>query len=108
MPASPPRYSRGRAKLAAAVEVLATGEVDVRWRLHGAYLHLVGAVGSNLPTDIRTRLDSILQRLTARKHRKFPELVGRLSATLLGMRTKTGAAIAKEIVSLEADLRLRR
>jgi hypothetical protein len=106
--ASPPSYVRGRAKLAAAVEVLATGGGDVRWRLHGAYLHLVGAVGSNLPTDIRTRLESILKKLTARKHRKSPELVGRLSATLNGMRIKTGAAIAKEIVSLEADLRLRR
>jgi len=98
-------YYRARAKLSAAVIVLATGEGDVRWRLHGAYLHLVGAMTSDLPAEIRKRLLRLQQRLTSKKP-KHPG-VGRLSATLYRMRLKTGVALAKEIVSIEFDLRIR-
>ena len=81
---------------------------DVRTRLFGAHFHLVGALASELPDDIRARIEGVLQKLTARKHPRSPELVGPLSATLHRMRTKTGAAIAREIVSLEFELRLRK
>src|SRR5262245_38274354 len=96
-------YIRARAKLSAAVIKLATGEGDVRWRLQSAYLDLVGTLASELPADLRKRLLRVQQRLTAKKS-KYP-WVAALPATLQRMRLKTGAGLAKEIISIEFDLR---
>ncbi len=96
----------GRVQLTQAVNALAVGPGNVRFRLLSAFYYLAQVNGTRLPKDIRTDFQWVMSMLTRRQPRFQGPVVyeSKVEASLASMRDTTGAKIAKRIVYMAARL----
>jgi hypothetical protein len=98
------RLSYAYTKFSEAVSELTVGEGDVRSRLYDAYLFLCRVALSDLPEELRNDFKWICDQLT--KYEPFYDRQSRLQATLLRIKNRTGAKIARRIVALRDQIRI--
>lgn len=93
-------------KLGIAIDVMTTGEGDIKSRLRKAFRHISAVREDDFPDELKKDWKSIMNRLTKRESKfKGSEIdEGSFKTTMHGMHKKTAVQIAKNIVDLHIRL----